>query len=220
MANKESATSDHKDDWRKHKTAIGCVSLFFLPFIVGGVGSLLLVMYQFYKVQEAKTWKPVNATVLSADLITSDTRDGGSVSETKVQYEYIIEGKNYTGNSITFGIERNSFEEYHVIYDKLKNAKMIQVYVNENDLNESVMIRDVTNAMIVLLVFSCMLNSLLLFFISPMLFKRVNPRRVLIVTVIVWVLGMGKLLLHIGEIDVSGKVIILEEKDEEYIYIE
>ncbi len=212
--------SDNKDHWSKHKTAIGCISLFFLPFLVGGVVSLLLVVYQFYKVQEAKSWKPVHATVQSADFITTDTRDGGSVSEAKVQYEYVIAGKSFTGNKIAFGIERNSFEKYSEVYDKLNNARIIQIYVNENDPADSVIIRDVTNAMIVLFIFSCMLNSLLMIFLLPLVFKQINPRKVLIFTVIVWVVGLGTLLLHVVEIDIAGKVIIVEQKEEEYIYIE
>lgn len=206
-------------DWKKHKVGIGCLTLFFLPILLVGLGSFFVATYQFYKVYEAKKWKPTNATILFSDLSVSRGVKGGLLSEVKIKYEYFIGTKSFIGNSVSFGMQKNSSDGYGLLYDKLNNSKVVQVYVNENDPEESVLIRDVTNSMIVLVIFSFMWNSLLMVFVLPIFFKKLTPSKILVFTIIIWFLGMGKLIYRIGDIDISKRVVVLEEK-EEYIYIE
>ncbi|WP_018344091.1 DUF3592 domain-containing protein [Cytophaga aurantiaca] len=201
-------------DLKKHKLGLGCMVLFFLPFVIGGFGSLFFVTYKFYKVSEAKNWKPTHANMLFAEQYSSNGRNGSARYDVNVKYEYFVGAKFFIGNSVSFYSGKNNLEKYGALYDSLYSAKVVEVYVNENDPSESVVIRDVTNSMIGLVVFSLMLNALLMVFLLPHFFKQLTAKKILVFTCIIWALGISKMIFHIGDIDISKKVVVIEKKEE------
>jgi hypothetical protein len=199
------------EDPKQKRKAIGCMILFFIPFVLIGLGTLGLVAYQFGKVLQAKSWKPANATVRSVDWVSSS----GSESTTyaiEIQYEYFFGTKSFTGDAVSFNAGMNNIEHYGPLYDKLNHSKVIQVYVNESDPTESVVVRGVTNAMTGMAIFALMWNALLLTFLLPALSRRIKIKTLVAITLVIWVLGISKLVSHIGDIDISKEVVVVEER--------
>jgi hypothetical protein len=194
------------------KKEIGCLILFFLPFLVVGLGTLSLAVYQFGKVYQARSWTPVNAIVRPAEFVSSSDSEGTSYT-VKMQYEYVWESKAMTGNSVSFNVGMTNVEDYSTLYQKLNSARVVEAYVNGNNPGESVVIRGVTNAMIGMVIFSLMWNSLLMVFLVPIFFKQIKIQKLLGLMMIIWVLGIGKFVSHFGDIDISKQVVVIEAKE-------
>jgi hypothetical protein len=193
--------------------AIGCLLLFITPFVLIGLGTFGLATYQFAKVIQAADWTPVHATVLSVEMVSGN--DSESVSyKVEMEYEYSIGSKTFTGKTVSFNAGMNNIEHYGELYSVLDRARVIQIYVNENDPAESVVIRGVTNAMVGIFIFSIMWNALLLSFLLPTLNKKVKAKKVFIITIVIWVLGFSKFIFQIGDIDISTQVPVIEMKEE------
>jgi hypothetical protein len=200
-----------KPEPKASKTTIGCVILFLTPFVLVGLGTLGFATYQFGKVLQARDWKPVSATVRSLEWISNS--DSESTTYTiKIEYDYSFETKSFTGNTVSFNSGMNNIEHYRPLYDKLDRSKVIQIYVNENDPAESVVIRGVTNAIIGLLMFSFMWNSIIMIFVLPMIFKRIKMKTLVWIMVVIWVSGACKFIFHIGDINISEQAVVIEEK--------
>lgn len=193
--------------------SIGCLVLFITPFVLIGVGTLGLTIYQFGKVAQAKDWATVQAKVLSVEMISSSDSES-TPSKVDMKYEYSVGSQTVIGNSVSFNFGMNNIEHYGDLYSVLNHSNIIQVYVNESDPTESVVIRGVTNAMVGILIFSIMWNSLLLTFLLPAVNKKVQMKKVMIVTLIIWALGIGKFIFRVGDIDISAQVAVIEAKEE------
>lgn len=196
----------------KSKKVSGCLILFATPFVLIGVAAFILPLYQFGKVIQAKEWTPVKAKVLSVDMISSS--DPGSTSrKVEMEYEYVAGSETIIGNTVSFNLGMDNVEHYGDLYNSLSRSQVIEIYVNESDPAESVVIRGVTNAMIGVFIFSLMWNSLLLIFALPILFDKTKLTKVLVITVVIWVLGMSKFIFRIGDIDISRQVSVIEVRE-------
>ena len=107
----------------------------------------------------------------------------------------------------------NNIEDYGGLYNVLNDSKAIQIYANESNPNQSVVIRGLTNAMIGLAVFSIMWNSLLLTFLLPIFFKQLKMKKLIVFTFVIWLLAISKFVFHVGDIDISKQVVVIEAKD-------
>jgi hypothetical protein len=204
--------TEKPEEPKNKKKAIGCLVLFFTPFVLIGLGTLIFSMYQFGKVLQAGLWKPVDAKVLSVELVSSSDSDGTSY-KVKMAYEYVMKGTSFKGNSVSFDAGMNNIENHFALHDKLNRSQVVQVYVNENNPGESVVIRGVTNAMIGMVIFSIMWNTLLLNFLLPFFFKQLKIKKLMAITFVVWALGFSKFIFHIGDIDISEQVVVVEAKE-------
>ncbi|WP_165823821.1 DUF3592 domain-containing protein [Pseudochryseolinea flava] len=194
------------------KWAIGCGVLFFTPFVAVGLGTLGLVCYQFFQVMQANNWQSVRAEVLSIEMVSSEDSESTSY-KIQMEYKYGVHGESYVGERVSFNVGMNNVEHYYELFDKLNRAKVITVFVNPDKPGESVVYKGVTNAMIGILIFSLMWNSLIAAFILPMLFKRVQMKQVLIVVFVVWGVGIVKFVAHVGDIYIADGVTVLEQRD-------
>jgi hypothetical protein len=197
---------------KKSIKSMGCLVLFITPFVLIGIGTFGLALYQFGKVAQARNWTPVHAKVLSVEMVSSSDSESTSY-KVEMKYKYSVSSQTFMGSSVSFNSGMNNIEHYGELYNVLNQSQVIQIYVNENDPAESVVIRGVTNAMIGMLIFSIMWNSLLLTFLLPALNRKLEMKKVLVVTLVMWALGIGKFIFQVGDIDISTQVSVIEAKE-------
>ncbi|MFD1001590.1 DUF3592 domain-containing protein [Ohtaekwangia kribbensis] len=197
---------------KKSIKSMGCLVLFITPFVLIGIGTFGLALYQFGKVAQARNWTPVHAKVLSVEMVSSSDSESTSY-KVEMKYKYSVSSQTFMGSSVSFNSGMNNIEHYGELYNVLNQSQVIQIYVNENDPAESVVIRGITNAMIGMLIFSIMWNSLLLTFLLPALNRKLEMKKVLIVTLVMWALGIGKFIFQVGDIDISTQVSVIEAKE-------
>jgi hypothetical protein len=197
---------------KKSIKSMGCLVLFITPFVLIGIGTFGLALYQFGKVAQARNWTPVHAKVLSVEMVSSSDSESTSY-KVEMKYKYSVSSQTFMGSSVSFNSGMNNIEHYGELYNVLNQSQVIQIYVNENDPAESVVIRGITNAMIGMLIFSIMWNSLLLTFLLPALNRKLEMKKVLVVTLVMWALGIGKFIFQVGDIDISTQVSVIEAKE-------
>jgi hypothetical protein len=197
---------------KKSIKSMGCLVLFITPFVLIGIGIFGLALYQFGKVAQARNWTPVHAKVLSVEMVSSSDSESTSY-KVEMKYKYSVSSQTFMGSSVSFNSGMNNIEHYGELYNVLNQSQVIQIYVNENDPAESVVIRGITNAMIGMLIFSIMWNSLLLTFLLPALNRKLEMKKVLVVTLVMWALGIGKFIFQVGDIDISTQVSVIEAKE-------
>ncbi len=198
---------------KKSIKSMGCLVLFITPFVLIGIGTFGLALYQFGKVAQARNWTPVHAKVLSVEMVSSSDSESTSY-KVEMKYKYSVSSQTFMGSSVSFNSGMNNIEHYGELYNALNQSQVIQIYVNENDPAESVVIRGVTNAMIGMLIFSIMWNSLLLTFLLRALKRKLEMKKVLVVTLVIWALGIGKFIFQVGDIDISTQVSVIEAREE------
>ncbi len=121
-------------------------SFFFGLCIVASGMLFLFSTSNIYKSSAAAHW-PVHKGV-----VTNELRGGLTGGLTAyyggrwLEYTYIIEGKEYRGTRIGFGISQPSGE--------LNNGQLIQVYVNPNDNNNAVIEVGIARSHFIGLIFS------------------------------------------------------------------
>lgn len=205
------ADEPEKETVSQKRKKYGCLILFFAPFVLVGLGTFFMSLYQFGKVIQAKGWVPVEAKVLSLDIIWSESSET-STSTIKMEYAYVVGAETFTGTRVSFSPGSTNVEDHGALYDALNHSRVIRIYVNKNDPTESVVIRGVTNGIVFIALFSIMWNALLMVFLLPMVYKKAQPQKLLVITVIIWVLGFSKFIFSIGDIDMAGQLYVIEER--------
>jgi hypothetical protein len=200
----EAEESSKKKHWRS--------MAFPVLLTLVGLGTIGYATYKFGQVLRAHNWRPVKATVLSVNLVSS--ADSETISHrVEMEYEYSLGAKSFKGNAVSFNDGMTNMERYEALYHKLNRSRIIQVYVNESDPSESVAVRGVTNLMICIVIFSLMWNSLVMNFVLPFFFQQLKTKRLLIITMVIWVLGFCKLIFPIMDIDISKQVVVIEARE-------
>ncbi|WP_281232621.1 DUF3592 domain-containing protein [Flavobacterium gelatinilyticum] len=197
--------------------AYGCLGLFFLPFVAVGIWTLYKSVCNVYNSQKTDDWKKVTALVDKIDIEYHSDSDGGETSEVIIQYKYAIHNVNYTGTKIAYGYGNSNVEEHSQLFYKLEKAKKIAVFVNPDDYSEAVIIRGMNSSIVFLLVFSIIWNSLISFFLLPLLMKKnskFNIKKYFLVVIVIWIVGFTILLSNKFDIGFTEKVEVIEHKIE------
>lgn len=125
--------------------------IFIFPFSIFSILGLSTFVFHSSQVIFAQCWVAMPANIESIDTLyrarTRISRSGDS-GATKVEISYIYEYKNvrYKGSSLYFGATYgNRRSGNYELYQKLKPANQIRVYVNPISPNKSVIIRGFTN---------------------------------------------------------------------------
>lgn len=137
------------------------VILFFIAISSPGLFTLYLSAPAIFMSQYAKFWDKEIATVESVELVASKGRHSHSSKVVYINYTYTIENKTYGGSKIGFGYGLNNIENHEGIFDALKYAKKIAIYVNPFDEENSVITTGLNNSTIGLFIFSLMWNGLI-----------------------------------------------------------
>jgi len=141
--------------------AIGLVASFAIPltallqyFILASLMTSGIIIYfiyiQWYRnyqyIKRALKWKKVEGKISKKDVIKTFDRVNNTMEYIPyIRYEYAIENKCYSSKVISLFDEsliRKSYEEAKSILNELGNSKVINVYVNPQDHNESYLTND------------------------------------------------------------------------------
>ncbi|MDP2226721.1 MAG: DUF3592 domain-containing protein [Moraxellaceae bacterium] len=128
--------------------------LFGLPFFGVGVGMLVLALLPtLHDAWQMRTWQPVSARVLSADLLSS-YNDGSTSWKAVVEYRYYAGGRERTGTRVAIndsGYDSvGDFQRQRAgeLRRAMSNARPITVWVNPDNPDDSVYHRDVRWGMV------------------------------------------------------------------------
>ncbi|MFB9076509.1 DUF3592 domain-containing protein [Flavobacterium procerum] len=195
--------------------AYGCLGLFFLPFVAVGIWTLYKSISNIYDSQKTDDWKKVTAIVEKATIEYDTDSEGTETAKVIIQYKYTIHNVNYTGDKIAYGYGNNNVEEHSVLFSNVEHAKKIAVFVNPDDYSEAVIIKGMNNSIVFLLVFSMLWNSLISFFLLPLLLKKntkINVKTYFLVVAIIWILGFTFLISEKFSIPFGEKLEVIENK--------
>jgi len=145
-----------------------------------GVAVFLYGAFLTFKSQYAKSWIPTPAKIELIDIKTSNDSDS-QTDKVTLQYSYTVGGKKYIGNKIGFGYGFSNVEDNTALYETLKTAKKIMIFVNPRNLQESVVIPGLNNIILGFFIFSIMWNSLLAVFLVPAFLKETEGENPLFV---------------------------------------
>ena len=149
---------------------IGCLILFFAPFVIVGLGTFMVSSYGLIKDFQTYSWVQTEAQ-LERNRFEVDYRDGPDDVDTyknHLTYTYSIDGQMYQGDRVGFGYSKNNIDRHSEVYNKLKYARKIKVWVNPNNLKESSMTQGTNESTVALFLFSLMWNSLISIFLLPL----------------------------------------------------
>ena len=115
--------------------------------LVGGVLFYVLFILPMLRIEEAKSWEPVDATVLSSEVLTHYGDDGNTYS-IEIAYEYQVEGRLLRGNRYQFmGGSSSGYQGKRAVVEQYPVGKEITIYVNPAEATESVINREFTSEM-------------------------------------------------------------------------
>lgn len=192
----------------------GCAILFLIPFVFVGIFTLYKSLSNIQDSINTYDWLATTALINNVD-IESDYDDGSESHEIDINYEYSIDDHVYKSNKIAFGYGMSNVEKHVKIYDLLKRAKKITVYVNPENYNEAVISRGINSSSIFLLIFSIMWNSLLSLFIVPLISlqsSQPSTKRFFIV-IGIWIIGFTSFLSGFVQDSLEMKIDVLEKRE-------
>lgn len=125
--------------------------LFGLPFLLTGIWACYSVTSNIYDWQRMKAWQPVQAKIISGGVKESSGSEGGTTYAAEASYQYEWMGMPHTGDrtAISGGSDNvGSFNED--LGRRIENARgrTMEVYVNPDNPDESIINRDIRWGMI------------------------------------------------------------------------
>lgn len=158
--------------------AAGCLIAFIIPFVVIGAGTFFYSVYQLLEGFSTHYWQETPAIITECQLKRFE--DSESVTEkVLISYKYTIEGKTYTSSQIAAGYSTNNVEDHRSLFEVLKSAHKILVFVNPKNPRKAVVVEGINNSMVFLFLFSIMWNSFLAAFAIPSLLWRKDKANLL-----------------------------------------
>ncbi|WP_421498131.1 DUF3592 domain-containing protein [Flavobacterium columnare] len=162
--------------------------------------------------RKKKYWIEVIAEV---ENVTPAYNNKGKLSEVKIRYVYIVKNKKYKNNKIAFGYRSNGVEDHETLFNKLKIAKKIRIYINPYNYSDSILVRGLNDSIIKMLIFSIMWNSLLSLFLIPLFTKENSVNRHkknLKIVFIIWSIGFYLIFTKPICISIAEKIKIIENE--------
>ena len=127
----------------KNKAGALFLCLFGLPFSFVGLFALYMITSSVVEWQSAKSWIQTEAKINKIDLKTSRSNKGRSTSSVQGSFSYAFKEQNYTSEQITFWSMSDNIGNFHKSnYKKLKRKRKTTCYVNPENPQEAVIIRD------------------------------------------------------------------------------
>jgi hypothetical protein len=110
-------------------------------FLFGFVG--LAVYYNglksFYDQYQVRDWKPSETTQIVALGIDSSYHKKHVYYQLKITYQYDYEEAHYESSSLAVGFKSSNKATIQRLFDKIKSAQVLRVWVNPEDPNEAVL---------------------------------------------------------------------------------
>jgi uncharacterized protein DUF3592 len=121
----------------------GCMTAFFAVFFLVGAGVSLFFLAPAVKVLRAKSWPATSCTILSSQVRTHPSDDGGPTFSVDVLYTYSYGGREYKSDRYQFlGGSSGGYQEKERIVRRLPPLTRIPCYVNPDEPAEAVLNRD------------------------------------------------------------------------------
>lgn len=110
-----------------------------IAFLIG-IGCILYGIHNIMKNRQSKYWPTTYGEIRKVELSVTEDSDGVNLYKNRVEYKYYVEGEEFISNNIAFGYTSSANEEAHRnIYEKIKKAKIVEVYYNPKNHKEAVM---------------------------------------------------------------------------------
>lgn len=120
---------------------------FFSLFFFTGLFYFKRGLKEKMKYKSCETWKKVNATVLSKEFRKKTDSDSPNIYSVDVSFRYTYLSNAYENNQICFGYSPSSIYEFHYqIYDRIKKANEIEVWINPLNAQESVIVKGIAQS--------------------------------------------------------------------------
>ncbi|MBF6658725.1 hypothetical protein C3B49_10550 [Flavobacterium columnare] len=106
-------------------------------------------------------------------------------------------------------------EDHETLFNKLKIAKKIRIYINPYNYSDSILVRGLNDSIIKMLIFSIMWNSLLSLFLIPLFTKENSVNRHkknLKIVFIIWSIGFYLIFTKPICISIAEKIKIIENE--------
>lgn len=132
---------------RGNKAGAGCLTVFGGIFFVVGVGIFLWGLVSIYDAFQARSWQPVQATIINVEQVISHGDDSTTYGVNgSFQYQYA--GRTYTSSQLNFYTGTDNIGSYQQnFYYRLKQAKdnnrLVTAYVNPDSPNQAVLDKDI-----------------------------------------------------------------------------
>lgn len=129
---------------QKSSSGSGCLVLFAFPFAAIGTVTLYLALSTLFEAVAIQSWIKVPAHIQSAELKSGSGSDSGSTYSVKATYDYVVDGKSYTGNRVSLDTGSDSQVEHHrELFNQLKShldsGEPFLATVNPKDPSRSIL---------------------------------------------------------------------------------
>ena len=123
----------------------GCLVLFFLPFLAGGLVAIGLVAWESWLTWRAQSWVEARCFIDEAELVESPGGDAVTYKN-RARYHYDYGGQTYRGTRVDFNVGSDDLGDFHHrLHADLEahraQARPFACFVNPEDPPESVLHR-------------------------------------------------------------------------------
>jgi hypothetical protein len=112
--------------------------IYFVPFISAfyavGIGLLIFTLVSARRSAAAAHWPTTPAAVVRCSLDDTSDGDGGTTYQVKVDYDYAVGAREYSGSRVAFGYcSSGGWAAHNQIYQALRTAKTLRVRYDPAD---------------------------------------------------------------------------------------
>ena len=134
------------------RTAVGCLTLFALPFAAVGVVALYLTLDNLWSWARMSRWEAVPAQLKSLDLATHNG-DKSTTYEVRATYRYSLSGREYTGDRVAINRMADNIGSFQRdLYSALEAARQrggrVEAYVDPSNPASATLNRDLRGLLV------------------------------------------------------------------------
>lgn len=118
----------------------GCLIIIIVFLSLPGLFSLFFGTKAVVNILRSQDWEVASAQITDLNFKVERGTKGGEIYRVLVRYQYNFQGKTYIGDRIAFGYGLDNTDSHRHIYDILSEAEKINVFVNPNNPQESVIV--------------------------------------------------------------------------------
>lgn len=97
--------------------------------------------------KSCETWEKVVATIVSKEFKQETDTDSNIMYHVDILFRYTYQSIVYENNKICFGYSPSNIYSFHFpIYDKVKNASEIEVWINPSNAGESIIVKEMAQS--------------------------------------------------------------------------
>lgn len=139
--------------------------LALLPFALVGLLMLFAGLYGLFKVMASRSWPSVRGRITASGIREKQKKDRIKYKP-QVQYSYVVAGRNYSSNNLTFGGRRplRSRSEAESYMQDFVEGKEVEVFYNPRNPAEACLVPGDTGANLTVIVIALVMLGFLSMF--------------------------------------------------------